>query len=116
MGAAAPEAVQAGRVVGTFADAATGAALPDILVSVGGRSAFSDGQGGFRIDDLAPGLHTLVALSPSGAYLPAQQGAIIAADSETPAVLAMTSAPPIVVTFQATVPPHTPRDVPLRGR
>ncbi|MBF8255962.1 MAG: hypothetical protein HW375_869 [Anaerolineales bacterium] len=110
----APENLPTGRVVGTLTDAATGAALPDILVSVGGRSAFSDGQGGFRIDDLAPGLHTLVALSPSGAYLPAQQGAIIAAESETPAVLAMTSAPPIVVTFQATVPPDTPGDVPLR--
>jgi len=110
----APQALSTGRVVGTLTDAATGGALPDLLVSVGGRSAFTDGQGGFRIDDLPPGLHTLLALSPSGAYLPVQQGAIIAGESETPASLAMTAAQPIVVTFQATLPPDTPSNVPLR--
>jgi hypothetical protein len=110
----APESPSTGRVVGTLTDAATGAALPDILVAVGGRSAFTDGYGSFRIDDLPPGLHTLLTLSPSGAYLPVQQGAIVAAESETPARLALTAAQPIVVTFQATVPPDTPSDVPLR--
>jgi hypothetical protein len=110
----APETLPTGRIVGTLTDAAAGTPLADILVSVGGRSAFSDGQGGFRIDDLPPGLHTLVALSPSGAYLPVQQGAIVAAESETPAALGMTAAVPIVVTFQATVPPDTPGSAPVR--
>jgi hypothetical protein len=110
----APEVQPIGRIVGTLTNASSGAALPDILVSIGGRSAFTDGQGAFRIDDLPPGLHTLVALSPSGAYLPVQQGAIIAADSETPAALGMTAAQPIVVTFQATVPSDTPSGVPVR--
>jgi hypothetical protein len=110
----APETPPTGRVVGTLTDAATGAPLPDLLVSVGGHSTFTDGQGAFRIDDLAPGLHNLVVLSPSGAYLPMQQGAIIAGESETPAVLALTAAQPIVVTFQATVPSDTPSGVPLR--
>ncbi|HMK07579.1 MAG TPA: hypothetical protein VK449_00960, partial [Anaerolineales bacterium] len=108
------EALATGRIVGRLTDAATGDALPDILVSVAGRSAFTDGQGGFRIDDLPPGLHTLVALSPSGSYLPVQQGAIVASDSETPAALPLTAATPVVVTFQVTVPPDTPADVPIR--
>jgi hypothetical protein len=109
-----PQPQATGRIVGTLADASSGAPLADILVSIGGRSAFTDGQGAFRIDDLPPGLHTFVALSPNGAYLPLQQGAIIASDSETPAVVGMTAALPIVVTFQVTVPPDTPADVPLR--
>jgi hypothetical protein len=106
----AAEATTTGRVVGTLTDDASGAPLADI----GGRSAFTDGQGAFRIDDLPPGYHNLVALSPTGAYLPVQQGAIIAAESETPAALGMSAAAPIVVTFQATVPPDTPAGVPLR--
>jgi len=109
-----PQAQPTGRIVGTLTDAGAGTPLADILISIGGRSAFTDGQGGFRIDDLPAGLHTLVALSPSGSHHPVQQGAIIASDSETPAVLGLTAAQPIVVTFQATVPPDTPPDVPVR--
>lgn len=110
----APQAPPTGRIVGTLSDAAQGTPLPDILVSIGGQSAFTDGQGSFRIEDLPPGLHTLVALSPSGAYLPVQQGAIIGAESETPAALTLEAAEPMVVTFQVTVPPDTPSGVPLR--
>ncbi len=103
-----------GRIVGTLFDALTGNPLPDILVNAGGRHVFTDGQGAFRIDDLPPGLHTLAAVSPTGAYHPIQQGAIVADSSETPAALGLTPARPIVVTFQVTVPPDTPPQAALR--
>jgi hypothetical protein len=109
-----PEPISTGRIVGTIFDALQGTPLTDILVSAGGLSTFTDGQGAFRLDDLPTGLHTLVALSPSGAHLPIQQGAIVAADSETPAPLGLVPAQPITVTFQVTVPPDTPAGVPVR--
>jgi CubicO group peptidase (beta-lactamase class C family) len=112
--AGAPESIPTGRIVGTIFDALQGSPLPDILVSAGGRTAFTDGQGAFRLDDLPAGLHTLVALSPSGAYHPIQQGAIIAANSETPATLGLVPAEPITVTFQVTVPSDTPAGFPVR--
>jgi len=109
-----PQSPPTGRIVGTLFDALTGAPLPDILVTAGGRSVFTDGQGAFRLDDLPPGLHTLVALSPTGAYAPTQQGALIAADSETPAALGLVATQPIVVTFQVTLPSDTPPGIPVR--
>lgn len=110
------EAVEArtGRIVGSLFNALDGSPLADILVSAGGQAVFTDGQGAFRLDDLVEGLHVLVALSPSGSSLPIQQGAIVAADSETPAALGLVPANPIVVTFQVTVPPDTPPESELR--
>ena len=67
--AGAPKSIPTGRIVGTIFDALRGSPLPDILVIAGGRSAFTDGQGAFRLDGLPAGLHNLVALSPSGASL-----------------------------------------------
>jgi hypothetical protein len=109
-----PPVTGTGRIVGTVFDALDGHPVPDILVTAGGRYAFTDGQGAFRIDDLVEGLHSLVALSPSGAYSPYTQGAIVAAESETPAALGLVAADPVVVTFQVTVPEDTPPGVPIR--
>lgn len=109
-----PVETRTGRIVGTLFDALDGSPLADILVSAGGQAVFTDGQGAFRLDDLVEGLHILVALSPSGSHLAMQQGAIVAADSETPAALGLVPAAPIVVTFQVTVPPDTPPESQLR--
>ena len=108
------EPIPTGRIVGTIFDALQGSPLPDILVSAGGLSAFTDGEGAFRLEGLPAGLHTLVAVSPSGAHLPIQQGAIVAGSSETPAALGLLPAAPATVTFQVTVPPDTPPGVPVR--
>lgn len=109
-----PVRIPTGRIVGSLFNALDGTPLPDILVSAGGQAVFTDGYGAFRLDDLVEGLHSLVAVSPTGAYLPVQQGAILAADSETPAALGMLPATPIVVTFQVTVPPDTPPNAQVR--
>ena len=110
----APFAGATGRLVGRLSDAATGKPIPELMVTAGGMRAFSDGEGAFRLDGLVPGLHTLCITSPSGAYLPVQQGAIIAPESATPAELALQPASPIQVVFEATVPEGTPATQPWR--
>ena len=97
-----------GKIVGTITETGTNAPLPDVLVTAGGRAAFTDGQGGFRLDGLPPGLHTLGVLSPTGSHRPVQQGAVVASDSATPAALSLEPAASVRVSFEVTVPADTP--------
>ena len=98
-----------GRIIGEVLDASTGKGIPEIGVSAGGLITFSDGEGKFRLDDLPAGLHNVTLFSPSGAYRSVQQGAQIAADATTPAVISLQAATPVHITFQVTVPPdHDP--------
>ncbi|MFN2147514.1 MAG: carboxypeptidase-like regulatory domain-containing protein, partial [Anaerolineales bacterium] len=97
-----------GRIIGRVFDALTGQALPERVISAGGLSTFSDGEGRFRIDGLPPGVHQVTVFSPSGSHLPVQQGAIIAGDASTPVELGMQPANPVHVTFELTVPSSTP--------
>jgi hypothetical protein len=110
----APYSGPSGRIVGQLTETGTATALQDILVTAGGVRAFTDGEGRFRLEDLPPGLHNFAALSPSGAHLPVQQGAIVAADSATPAVLSLDPALPVRVSFEVTVPPDTPPGAEVR--
>ncbi len=110
----APFSGAAGRLIGRLTDASAGQPLPELQVTAGGMRTFTDGEGRFRLDGLVPGLHTVAISSPSGAYLPVQQGAIIAAESATPADLALQPATPIQVAFEVTVPEGTPTTQPWR--
>lgn len=110
----APFSGPTGRLVGRLTDASTGQALPELQVMAGGMRTFTDGEGAFRLDGLVPGLHTLAISSLSGAYLPVQQGAVIAAESATPADLLLQPATPIQVAFEVTVPEGTPATQPWR--
>jgi hypothetical protein len=105
---------ETGHIVGHLRDASTGAPLPEMLVCAGGVTAYTDGEGFFRLEGLPPGLHTLVAISPDGSYQPFQQGAVIAAGSATPAELDLIPAPLVEVAFQVTVPENTPMGMPVR--
>jgi hypothetical protein len=101
-----PERAQgpAGRILGRLTDAASGQPVNEVIVTAGGLTTFSDAEGRFRLEGLAPGMHNLVVYHPDGAYRPAQQGAILAADSTTPAEIALTPATPVIITFQLTMP------------
>jgi hypothetical protein len=103
-----------GRIIGRVVDAATGAGLPEMMVSASGLRVFSEGDGSFRIDGLPPGEHKVTAWSTNGAYKPVQQGARIAPGSTTPAELSMTPAKAVQVTFQVTVPADTFPSAPIR--
>ena len=103
-----PFAGTPGRIIGVITDASTEGPLRDVLVTAGGLASFTDGQGAFRLDGLPAGLHTLAVLSPTGAHLPVQQGAVVASESATPASLALTPSQPVQVSFEVTVPSDTP--------
>jgi hypothetical protein len=109
-----PYSGSTGRIIGRVFDALTGQALPERVISAGGLSTFSDGEGRFRIDGLPPGMHQVTVFSPSGSHLPVQQGAIIAGDASTPVELGMQPANPVHVTFELTVPSSTPAEAIVR--
>jgi hypothetical protein len=103
-----------GRILGRLVEEETGEPLSEMIVSVAGHIIFTDPQGSFRVDGLVPGLHNITAFSPDGAYRPAQQGAIIATDSTTPAQMILQPAKRIQVTFEVAIPGDTIEGTPLR--
>jgi hypothetical protein len=103
-----------GRILGQFIDKESGHPIAEMIASVAGQIVFSDSEGLFRVDRLVPGLHRITAFSPDGSYKQAQQGAIIAADSTTPAHMELEKAKRIQVTFEVAVPEGTPSEMPVR--
>jgi hypothetical protein len=103
-----------GRIQGQVLDPANGKPLADILVTAGGVSTYTDSMGNFILEGLPPGTHNLVAYALDGAYLPFQQGAVIAAGTTTPAAVAMKPARNVKITFVVTVPSDTVAGAPLR--
>jgi hypothetical protein len=105
---------ETGRIVGRMTDAESGAPLPEILVSAGGLSAFTRGDGSFILEGLPPGSHTLTAVPTDGAHRAVQQGAVVAAQSATPSELSLSPSPRVQVTFEVTVPADTIPGTPVR--
>ena len=103
-----------GRISGTALDAVTGYPIPNLLVVAGGAQTLTASDGSYLLEGLPPGIHNLVALSVNGSYRVFQQGAVVAADSTTPAELRLTPAPVVNLTFHVTVPPDTIPAVPIR--
>ncbi len=110
----APYAGQSGRILGKITDSASGHPLSQIRVTAGGLSTFTDGQGQYRLEGLPPGLHSLVVSATDGSFLPGSQGAVVAADSSTPADLSLQAATPVRATFEVTVPADTAQGAPVR--
>ncbi|MGD8823077.1 MAG: hypothetical protein PVG63_08245, partial [Anaerolineales bacterium] len=96
-----------GRIIGRVLSTEDDQPLPEIIVSAGGQMTFTDAQGNFRLESLQPGTQMVTFVSPTGAHHTLQQGAVVAADSTTPANVWMQPAQPVNVTFQVTVPSDT---------
>lgn len=103
-----------GRIFGRILDAQSSQPLHEVMLSIAGKSTFTDAEGRFQLDGLVPGLHYLTASSIDGGYRTVQQGALIAAESGTPAEIKMEAAPKVTVTFQVTVPVDTTPGAPVR--
>jgi hypothetical protein len=103
-----------GRIEGTVRDANSGEPLPGLMVTAGGAQVFTTADGGFLIEGLPPGTHNLVVYALDGSYQTFQQGALVAAESSTPAEISLSRAPLVDVTFLLQVPEGTIRSVPLR--
>jgi hypothetical protein len=103
-----------GRIRGQALDSSSGQAIPNLLISAGGASSLTTSDGSFLLEGLPPGTHNLVAYALDGAYQLYQQGALVAADSTTPAVLELNPAKKVKVEFIVTPPPGTIPAVPIR--
>jgi hypothetical protein len=105
---------QSGRITGQVLNAQTGQPVPGLLVTAGGAQSLTGSDGSYLLEGLPPGTHNLVAYALDGAYNTFQQGALVAADSTTPAELRLTPARYATVTFDVTTPAGTIPAVPIR--
>lgn len=101
-----------GQVKGLVA-APDGAPLEGVLVSASGIAATTDAEGRFQIAGLTQGLHNMVFSDPQGRYLSFQQGALVAAGSETPAAVQLSAAGTAQVTFILSTAETSPRGIPV---
>ena len=103
-----------GRLQGRLTDARTGAPIPDVFVFAAGQRALTDAQGAFLLEDLPPGVHTVLVWHPDGLYRPFQQQAQIAPEATTPVDLALEPADQVPVKFILTPPQDTVPGSPVR--
>ncbi|MCL5428464.1 MAG: hypothetical protein M1347_01505 [Chloroflexi bacterium] len=108
-----PLAIETGRVSGTVSDAGSGLPLADFVVIAAGQQTRTDAEGRFLIPGLPQGLHNILIYSPSGSHLPFQQGALVAANSETPAAIPLTPNLMASVTFWLTPPADHTANTPV---
>ena len=108
-----PLTLKTGQVSGTVTEYGSGIALPDLVVIAAGQQTRTNAEGHFLIPGLPQGLHNLVVFSPSGSHLPFQQGALVAANSETPANIALTPSKTVNVTLLVTPPADHPTGTPI---
>ena len=104
---------ETGRIQGYVSDTAN-KPLPDILVSAGGKQTITSADGSFLLEGLLPGTHNLTAISLTGDYKPFQQGALIAEDSTTPAIIQLPGRRNVNITFVISLPEGIIKGVPVR--
>ena len=103
-----------GRIIGRVLDASDGSPLPNLLVTAGGVQTITSSTGDYLVEGLPPGLHNLVMYAFDGTYRTYQQGALVAAQSSTPADIQLQPAPPVKLIFSVSVPDGTLPAVPIR--
>ncbi len=103
-----------GRIEGTVTNAASNSPLPNLFVSAGGLSTFTNSMGKFSIEGLPAGKHNLVILSTDGEYNVFQQEALIGAGLTTPAQIKVAASTFVNVSFIVTPPKDHPEHAKLR--
>ena len=93
-----------GQVSGTVTEADSRAPIANSVVVAAGLRTRTDTDGHFLIAGLPQGLHNILVYTPAGSHLPFQQGALVAAASETPANIQLAGAQLARVTFFMTPP------------
>ena len=98
-----PFSGQTGRLQGRIVDG-NGDSVSGMLVSICGLTTSTKDDGTYQFENIIPGTHNLLALSPTGVYATFQQGAVIAANATTPADFSVSSSPYVNITFVVTLP------------
>ena len=101
---------ETGQISGRITDQTTGQGVPGLMISAGGQQTFTTTDGSFLLPGLVPGIQNLVVYAPDGKYYPKQQGAQVAAQSNTFAEMSVQPVPMVDITFLVHVPPNTPAD------
>lgn len=104
---------ETGRIQGNVTDVSNNP-LPDILITAGGVTTISTSDGSFLIEGIPPGTHNVTAWSINGDYLPYQQGALVAANSTTPAPLMLPPTHIVNITFILNLPDDFMEGLPIR--
>lgn len=95
----APAELLTGQISGTVTAAGSGQPLAGLPVTASGIQTSTDSDGHFAINGLPQGLHNIVVSAPDGSFLPFQQGALVAANSDTQAAIQLTGTTFASVTF-----------------
>lgn len=95
----APAELVTGQISGTVTAAGSGQALAGLSVNASGIRTSTDVDGRFIINGLPQGLHNIVVTTRDGSFLPFQQGALVAANSDTQAAIQLTGTTFASVTF-----------------
>lgn len=103
-----------GRIRGRIFNANTNSPITNILITAGGMRTLSASDGSFLLESLPPGIHNLVAYSLDGGYRTFQQGAKVAVDSTTPAIINMLPSKYVNVSFIVNPPPESEIGLPIR--
>jgi hypothetical protein len=94
-----PAEQPSGQISGLVTAAGSAQPLAGFVVSASGIQTNTDADGHFVIGGLPQGLHNIVVSAPDGSFLPFQQGALVAAGSDTQANIQVDSASFASVTF-----------------
>ncbi len=84
------------------------------MIACRGVISLSSSDGSFLLEGLPAGTHNLVAYSINGKYVPFQQGALVAANSTTPAPLQLPPTHDVNITFVLSVPEEGIKDIPIK--
>lgn len=110
----APSTGTLGRIQGQVANETNNSPVVNALVTAGGAQTLTASDGSFILEGLLAGTHNLVVYSLDGAFRPFQQGATVAPDSTTPALVMLSPAKLVNVTFLVAPPEGSPKGAPVR--
>ncbi|HRN50346.1 MAG TPA: carboxypeptidase regulatory-like domain-containing protein [Anaerolineales bacterium] len=108
-----PTELPHGQIDGRVTSAVNGDPLAGIEVRASGLSTTTDSEGRFRFDGLTQGLHNMVLTDPQGQQQSFQQGALVAAGSQTPAEIQLQPAQMASVTFILIPSETSPGGIPV---
>ncbi len=109
-----PFSSQTGRIRGQAMDAVSHEPIPNLMVNAAGISSMTASDGSFTLEGIPVGTHMMVVTSLDGKYQAFQQGATIAADATTPAVISLSPAQMVNMTFIVKPPEGNLAGVPIR--
>jgi hypothetical protein len=103
-----------GRIQGQISLQGSNSPVVNALVTAAGMQTTSASDGSFLLEGLSIGTHNLVVYDMNGAFQTFQQGAVVAADSTTPATIQVIPNETVNITFLVIPPATNLQGIPIR--